>query len=271
MINEQSSITPTDISFFENLIKLEEITGFIETNKLEAGSPQVGSLLNSATSVYSTINNLLPRLSDKAKEELKTGQDLYNDMMGVNVATLQDVGGDKFNTISDTLTKAWDGLLSLVGINLADDTSDKDVTGDTEAEATTDIPASSTQSVSQEPVQMTPNGEGEATGVSSSAPVSEPMAPRPTVRLSDTPGAMKGKTGYASRYLPKQAPKAVTSPGGPTYYVRMGPGRYQPASQTDLSSGTQLFMKNPNPALRMVYPYVKVESMIKKARRATAA
>jgi hypothetical protein len=30
-------------------------------------------------------------------------------------------------------------------------------------------------------------------------------------------------------------------------------------------------MKNPNPALRAVYPYVKVDSMIKKARRARPA
>ena len=271
MIHEQtSSITPADISFFENLIKLEEITGFIETNKLEAGSPQISGLLNSATSVYGSINNLLPRLSDAAKEELKTGQDLYNDMMGVNVATLQDVGGDNFNSISETLTKAWDGLLSVVGINLSADAADSDttdVTGDTDS----DVPVDPTSSPSEEPTQSAQDSDDGGADASDATPMQSDVSPRPTVRLSGSPGTTEDKSKYASRYLPKQPARSATPSSGPTYYIRMGPGRYQPASPTDQASGAQLFMKNPNPALRMVYPYVKVESMIKKARRATAA
>jgi hypothetical protein len=270
MINEQiEGITPTDISFFENLIKLEELTGFIESNKLEAGSPQVGSIINSATSVYSTINSLLPRLSEAGKTELQMGQDLYNDIMGVNAATLQDVGGDAFSSIAGGITKAWDGLLGLVGIK--SDTEEETSSGSSDPgdTAATEVPATGTTQ-SSEPTLTSSEPE-------QSTPTSEPVtptggpAPRPTVNLNNTPGAMKGKTGYATRYLPKQSTEPNKTAGGPTYYVRMGPGRYQPASQTDLDSGTQLFMKNPNPALRMVYPYVKVESMIKKARRATRA
>jgi hypothetical protein len=270
MINEQiEGITPTDISFFENLIKLEELTGFIESNKLEAGSPQVGSIINSATSVYSTINSLLPRLSEAGKTELQMGQDLYNDIMGVNAATLQDVGGDAFSSIAQGITKAWDSLLNLVGVK--SDTEEEVPTDSTDSDTatSTEVPAGGSAPVSGPEQSTTTSSEPEQT----SEPVTptDGPAPRPTVKLNDTPGAMKGKTGYATRYLPKQPTASTKTAAGPTYYVRMGPGRYQPATQTDLDSGTQLFMKNPNPALRMVYPYVKVESMIKKARRATRA
>jgi hypothetical protein len=45
-----------------------------------------------------------------------------------------------------------------------------------------------------------------------------------------------------------------------THFVRISPGRYRPAVQADLASGQQLFIKNPNPVLRAVYPYVKAEN-----------
>lgn len=60
------------------------------------------------------------------------------------------------------------------------------------------------------------------------------------------------------------AQKKATSPAspksGPTYYVRTGFNQYRPAVQADIASNQQLFMKNPNRAAAMVYPYVKVDS-----------
>jgi hypothetical protein len=61
----------------------------------------------------------------------------------------------------------------------------------------------------------------------------------------------------------------ISRPGGPTYYIRNGFNRYSPAVQADLTSGQQLFMKNPNPIARGVYPYVKVDS--RPIRRASPA
>lgn len=60
------------------------------------------------------------------------------------------------------------------------------------------------------------------------------------------------------------AQRTATAPaspkGGPTYYVRTGFNQYRPAVQADITSNQQLFMKNPNRAAALVYPYVKVDS-----------
>jgi hypothetical protein len=60
------------------------------------------------------------------------------------------------------------------------------------------------------------------------------------------------------------AQRTATAPaspkGGPAYYVRTGFNQYRPAVQADITSNQQLFMKNPNRAAAMVYPYVKVDS-----------
>jgi hypothetical protein len=64
----------------------------------------------------------------------------------------------------------------------------------------------------------------------------------------------------------KQTPaqRTATAPaspkGGSTYYVRTGFNQYRPAVQADITSNQQLFMKNPNRAAAVVYPYVKVDS-----------
>ena len=82
-----------------------------------------------------------------------------------------------------------------------------------------------------------------------------------------------GQPSKSSTVQKPSAQQIATSPaspkGGPTYYVRTGFNRYVPAVNADISSGQQLFMQNPNKALRAVYPYVKVES--RPVRRATPA
>lgn len=65
-----------------------------------------------------------------------------------------------------------------------------------------------------------------------------------------------------------QAMRPISSAGGPEYYIRISPGRFRPAVQADMDAGLDLFMKNPNPIYAGFNPYVKVDKMAMKARRA---
>jgi hypothetical protein len=66
----------------------------------------------------------------------------------------------------------------------------------------------------------------------------------------------------------RQAVQPISEPGGPTYYIRIGGGRFRPAVQADLQANIPLYMKNPNRAAAIVNPYVRVSDEIKRARRA---
>jgi len=89
-----------------------------------------------------------------------------------------------------------------------------------------------------------------------------------------TPSALAASTaGYvtppaASSLSRRQAIQPISEPGGPTYYIRIGGGRFRPAVQADLQANIPLYMKNPNRAAAIVNPYVRVSDEIKRARRA---
>jgi len=70
-------------------------------------------------------------------------------------------------------------------------------------------------------------------------------------------GTPKPPTPKPTDLLPKTGVKGKEVS---THFVRVGPGSYRPAVQADLTSGQQLFIRNPNPALRVVYPYIKVQN-----------
>lgn len=53
---------------------------------------------------------------------------------------------------------------------------------------------------------------------------------------------------------------ATDSQGNSIYYVRIGAGNYRPAVVADQRAGVQLFIRNPNPALRMIYPFIKAQN-----------
>lgn len=90
------------------------------------------------------------------------------------------------------------------------------------------------------------------------------------LQAKETPRSKKSSTG---KLAPKKTPaiRQATAPaspaGGPTYYVRTGFNQYRPAVNADISSNQQLFMRNPNPVARAVYPYVKVDT--RSVRRAS--
>ena len=97
-------------------------------------------------------------------------------------------------------------------------------------------------------------------------------------KLASTAYALQDKDKSTARASQKSAAKqpamnkataAASLPGGPTYYVRTGFNQYRPAVNADVSSNQQLFMKNPNPVGRAIYPYVKVDS--RSIRRASPA
>jgi hypothetical protein len=73
-------------------------------------------------------------------------------------------------------------------------------------------------------------------------------------------GGTKSSTGRTETPAQRKATAPASPKGGPTYYVRTGFNQYRPAVQADITSNQQLFMKNPNRAAAMVYPYVKVDS-----------
>jgi hypothetical protein len=97
-----------------------------------------------------------------------------------------------------------------------------------------------------------------------------------TLRGSASTAPVASSTPYTSKYMGTPKP-ATPKPATPkptdllpktgvkgkevsTHFVRVGPGSYRPAVQADLTSGQQLFIRNPNPALRTVYPYIKVQN-----------
>lgn len=55
-------------------------------------------------------------------------------------------------------------------------------------------------------------------------------------------------------------PTAPVTPGQSIYFVRVGPGNYRPAVNADLTSGQQLFVRNPNKLARAVYPFIKMQN-----------
>jgi hypothetical protein len=66
----------------------------------------------------------------------------------------------------------------------------------------------------------------------------------------------------------REAIEPISAPGGPTYYIRIGGGRFRPAVKADMKANIPLYIKNPNPIAAVVNPYVRVSDEIKRARRA---
>jgi len=78
-----------------------------------------------------------------------------------------------------------------------------------------------------------------------------------------------GTAGYmGSPGRSREAMEPVSAPGGPTYYIRIGGGRFRPAVKADMKANIPLYIKNPNPIAAVVNPYVRVSDEIKRARRA---
>lgn len=261
ILNEQA--TPQDISFFENLIRLEELTGKVYSDNIQPDSPNVQSVGTTASSLLANINNGFTNLSEIGQNELKSNQDLYGSIVGTNAATLQLLGDQIYSGARNAIT-GFLGKLDNIA-NFTGDQTETPETPETETPADTGTDTGAAAAAASGGAVASTTAEPETTTTNQEKPTPEEItATNDQKSFTNLP---------TTRYLPKQpVPKSqALQTGGPTYFIRTGPGRYQPASQADLSSGTQLFMKNPNPALRMVYPYVKVESMIKKARRATRA
>lgn len=57
-----------------------------------------------------------------------------------------------------------------------------------------------------------------------------------------------------------KSPTAPVTPGKPIYFVRISAGNYRPAVNADLTSGQQLFVRNPNKIARTVYPFIKIQN-----------
>lgn len=64
-----------------------------------------------------------------------------------------------------------------------------------------------------------------------------------------------------SKQSPNKELLSVDKNGNSLLFVRIGPGNYRPAVKADQAAGVQLFARNPNPALRLVYPFIKVQNM----------
>jgi hypothetical protein len=84
------------------------------------------------------------------------------------------------------------------------------------------------------------------------------------VKQATSPSYTSNYMGPAKPVTPKPTdllPKSGT-PGKEvsTQFVRVGPGNYRPAVQADLTSKQQLFVRNPNPAARLVHPFIKAEN-----------
>ena len=87
-------------------------------------------------------------------------------------------------------------------------------------------------------------------------PVKQATAASPSY-TSNYMGPAKTATPKPTDLLPKSGAKGKEVS---TQFVRVGPGNYRPAVQADLTSKQQLFVRNPNPAARLVYPFIKAEN-----------
>lgn len=79
-----------------------------------------------------------------------------------------------------------------------------------------------------------------------------PVGPVPPIGVS-------GKA--ASRGNDSKELIGTDSQGNSLYFVRIGAGNYRPAVVADKRAGVQLFARNPNPAARLVYPFIKIQNM----------
>ena len=85
-----------------------------------------------------------------------------------------------------------------------------------------------------------------------------------------TKNAYKLQYGDTSRYNTEpvksrrqkgtKSPTAPVTSGAPIYFVRVSAGNYRPAVNADLTSGQQLFVRNPNKVARTVYPFIKIQN-----------
>lgn len=104
------------------------------------------------------------------------------------------------------------------------------------------------------------------------APGTPPPGPREPTNLNRRGEQLRqGSTYRRGARSGGDATRPISPTGGPTYYVRISPGRYRPAVQADMSANIPLFIKNPNPVAAVVNPYVRVADEVKKARRASPA
>lgn len=120
----------------------------------------------------------------------------------------------------------------------------------------------SPQSSATPPPPPSSGGTGSKTpSTPSAAKPPTPIPPGPVKPIGVT-GTGTPKTG--TKPTPKRDYKtllATDDKGGSLYFVRIGPGNYRPAVQADKDAGVQLFARNPNPAARMVYPFIKIQNM----------
>jgi len=261
--------TPDEL--LQNLTSLEEVNALM--SQINEEGPEVANFSEEEKQeVFSFLKDKLSEVKtqidnldvDQAKHFEENFKDAVDEEMTAVATNLQTFDGDLYATyitpIIGYFTSIWDSLKtkfnSLVG-NTQDTPTEPTASIEPTTPEVSDATTGPTFAMMQLPEKPPYGG--------SSSYVPEPPAGR---NYNDRP---VGRPVSVNKRAIDRATRPISPQGGPQYYVRAGFNRYSPAVEADLASGQQLFMKNPNPALRAVYPYVKVDSMVKKARRATPA
>lgn len=287
ILNEQ--VTPQDIAFFENLIKLEELTGKVYTDNIQPGSPMIQNISTTATSLLNTINNSFAGLSETGQNELKTNEELYGGIVGTNAATLQLLGDQVYAGAKGAITNFLGKLGEIGGLApdepaAEEEPASEEQGGDTEEEETAVGTASSQTGENETTPEEQEKQSQQAPSANTGEPTDEEKAAFQKAHATpyDPKSSMdRGKLQQmrqqaqlkqsTQKYLPPTNTNTASStsknPG--IYFVRRGPNRYQPATDAELNSGEQLFVKNPNPVARAVYPYIKMQNAtVKRATKA---
>jgi len=275
-------IDQMDNNINTNLDDAEEISALLEIiNQSESASQSFTDAEKRELFGYSQnlLNGTEKSLEGLTPEQAKPLNERFADTVeGLSqslYALDQNMWSNTIKYYVGILTQKWESIKSTVmnALGIGDGSSSTDnATQEPPSTAAADSNQGSSQD--QPTMQMAPYPEQPPLGASprSADQTSSYVPPPPAGRndgISSHPrGSNVRRLGSSSI---RQATKPISQPGGPEYFVRNGFNKYSPAVQADLNSGQQLFMRNPNPALRMVYPYVKVESMVKRARRATPA
>lgn len=252
-----------------NLDDAEEISALLEIiNQSESVSQsftdaEKGDVFTYSQNLLNSANESMEGLTQAQAQPLNERFASSIEGLAQSLYTLdQNMYTNTIKYYIDILTQKWESLKSTVrsALGIGDNKEAETVTPEQQP------------SQDQPTMQMAPYPEqpplGAGPGPSQTSSTSS-FVPQPPAGRNDRPSTRS--TRPTNQRSISQATKPISQPGGTEYFVRKGFNKYSPAVQADLDSGQQLFMRNPNPALRMVYPYVKVESMIKKARRATPA
>lgn len=220
--------------------------------------------------VQEKLSSVKKTIDEMSPEELRgfnevISEEAVDNLFDSSFDNLQQFDGGLYATyiapMAAYFSGLWASISSKLGLSTTQATSDPNQQGD------------SSTSYEMMPTPTPPPVAASSPSQKSSAEITADVPePKAGKNYTEKPQATQQRPRPStSQEKIKQATRPISTPGGTQYFVRTGFNRYVPASQADLDSGQQLFMKNPNPALRAVYPYVKVESMIKKARRATPA